>query len=240
MLVILVAFSGLVGKVASPTLAAILIAAAVASIRLDRIAMIWRTSVIAKVAFASTLLATLFLSVPAAVGVGLAISLLLQLNQDSLDLRLVSLTVDDDGRLVEGPPPATLTSDSIVVLDVYGSLFYAGARTLQVRLPDPTGARSAVVILRLRGRAMLGATSFSVLADYADRLADGGGRLYLSGVDPALAEQIEQSGLFDLEVPTRTYAAEPVVGRSTARAVADAEVWLVTRSRAEERKPVAV
>jgi SulP family sulfate permease len=229
MLVILIAFSGVVGKVASPTLAAILIVAATASIRPDRIIMIWRTSAISKVALASTFLSTLFLSVPAAVGVGIVISLLLQLNQDALDLRLVELTVDDQGRLVERPAPERLPSNTVTTLDVYGSLFYAGARTLQVRLPDPADAASAVVILRLRGRAMLGSTSFSVIADYADRLAVGGGRLYLSGVDPALAQQIDHSGRFDLDGPVRVFQAEAVVGASTAHAVSDAETWLVGR-----------
>jgi SulP family sulfate permease len=123
MLVILLVFSGLVGKVATPTLAAILIVAAVGSIRVDRVAMIWRTGAISRVAFASTLLVTLFLTVPEAVGVGVVISLLLQLNQDALDLRLVQLAVDADGRLVERPAPAVLPSRAVTVLDVYGSLF---------------------------------------------------------------------------------------------------------------------
>jgi SulP family sulfate permease len=229
MLVILVAFSSVVGKVALPTLAAILILAAVGSIRPDRIATIWRTSAISKVAFASTFLSTLFLSVPEAVGVGLAISLLLQLNQEALDLRLVELTVDDQGRLIEQPAPERLASNTVTALDVYGSLFYAGARTLQIRLPDPADAVSAVVILRLRGRTMLGATSFSVLAGYAERLAAGGGRMYLSGVDSALAEQIDRSGRFELDGPMRVYEAEPVIGASTAHALHDAETWRVNR-----------
>jgi SulP family sulfate permease len=119
-------------------------------------------------------------------------------------------------------------------LDVYGSLFYAGARTLQVRLPDPGDATSAIVILRLRGRTMLGATSFSVLAGYAEQLASRGGRLYLSGVAPALAEQIRNSRRFDLEGPTRVYEAEPRIGSSTARALEDADAWLVSRARSLE------
>jgi SulP family sulfate permease len=219
MLLILLAFSGLVGKVATPTLAAILIFAAIGSIRTDRIVMIWRTSAISKVAFGSTLLATLFLSVPEAVGVGVAISLLLQLNREALDLRLVELRADEQGRLVERPAPKQLESRTVTVLDVYGSLFYAGARTLQVRLPDPTGTDSAVVVLRLRGRTMLGATSFSVLAGYAEKLAAGGGRLYLSGVDSGLAEQIDHSGRFDLDGPLRIFEAEPMLGASTSAAL---------------------
>jgi SulP family sulfate permease len=233
MLVILVAFSGVVGRVAMPTLAAILILAAVSSVRIERIAMIWRTSSISKVAFATTLLSTLFLSVPAAVGIGVAISLLLQLNQEALDLRLVELAPDAEGRLVERAAPTRLESNSITALDVYGSLFYAGARTLQVRLPDPGSADSAVVILRLRGRGMLGTTSLSVLGDYAERLAARGGRLYITGVDSDLADQIRASGRFELDGPTRIYGAKPAVGTSTMRALQDARAWLLTKKEGD-------
>jgi SulP family sulfate permease len=227
MLAILAVFSGVVGKVALPTLSAILIFAAVSSIRPGRIAMIWRTSTISKVAFTTTLLATLFLKVPEAVGVGVAVSLLLQLNQDALDLRIVELTVDEQGRFVERPAPKALADASVTILDVYGSLFYAGARTLQVRLPDATGAKHAVVVIRLRGRSQLGATALTVLADYAARLAAGDGRLYLTGVDAALAEQIRHSGRFALDGPTQVFEADAVVGASTARALEDAGAWLV-------------
>ena len=75
-------------------------------------------------------------------------------------------------------------SRQVVLLDIYGSLYYAGAKTLQAHLPDPGGAVEPAVVIRLRGRAMLGATSFAVLSDYAERLDAVGGRLYLSGVDP--------------------------------------------------------
>jgi sulfate permease, SulP family len=227
LIVILVVFSGLVGKVALPTLAAILIVAAIYAIRIERITMIWHSGAISRVAFTTTLVATLFLTVPEAVGVGIGISLLLQLNREALDLRLVELTRDAEGRLVEGPAPAKLESGSITALDVYGSLFYAGARTLEVKLPDPADATAAIVVLRLRGRMTLGSTAFSVLAGYAERLAAHGGRLYLTGVDPALEDQIRRSGRFDLGGPTKIYAAEPVLGASTAHALDDAELWLV-------------
>lgn len=38
------------------------------------------------------------------------------------------------------------------LLDVYGSLFFAGARTLLEKLPDPRGSHRPAVVLRLRGR----------------------------------------------------------------------------------------
>jgi SulP family sulfate permease len=58
----------------------------------------------------------------------------------------------------------------VTILDVYGSLLYAGARTLQAHLPDPAGTQASTVVLQLRGRTSLGAAFFKVVTDYADRL----------------------------------------------------------------------
>jgi SulP family sulfate permease len=177
----------------------------------------------------TTFVATLLLPVAEAVGIGLVFSLLMQLNQDALDLRVVELTPDDDGKFVEGPAKPRLESRTVVLLDVYGSLFYAGARTLQARLPDPAEADSPAVVLRLRGRVMLGATAFAVLSDYAERLAATGGRLYLSGVDHAVLEQIRRNRTVEAVTGVRVFEADEVVGESSLKAYHAASEWLATR-----------
>jgi SulP family sulfate permease len=227
MLVILAIFSGLVAKIAMPTLAAILIFAAVGSMRLGEIASILRTGRISQVVVITTFAATLFLPVAAAVGIGVALSLLLQLNQGAMDLTVVELIPLDGGRFEEHPSPAALTSYHVTILDVYGSLLYAGARTLASHLPDPDGAKSPVVVVRLRRRTSLGATFTKVAADYADRLAAADGRLYLSGLDPSVTQQLRRTGHID--GPVRTFEATPVVGESTLAAYLDAETWVVKR-----------
>jgi SulP family sulfate permease len=225
MLVILAVFSGLVAKIAVPTLGAILIFAAIGSIKPGEITSILRTGRISQIAVVTTFAATLFLPVAAAVGIGVALSLLLQLNQEAMDLAVVELVPREDGRFEERPPPAALTSHHVTILDVYGSLMYAGARTLETRLPDPAGARSPVVVLRLRRRTSLGATFVKVVGDYADRLAEADGRLYLSGLEPSLTERLHRTG--HLDGPVRAFEATPVVGESTEAAYHDAQAWLV-------------
>ena len=228
MLVILAIFSGLVGKIALPTLGAILIFAAIGSLRIGEVTSIMRTGRISQVAVIATFAATLLLPVAAAVGIGVALSLLLQLNREAMDLAVVELIPRDDGRFEERPPPTALTSYHVTVLDVYGSLMYAGARTLQAHLPDPAGAKSPVVVLRLRRRTSLGATFIKVVADYADRLAADDGRLYLSGLEPSLTQRLRRTG--HLDGPVRAFEATPVVGESTQAAYLDAEAWLVRRN----------
>ena len=132
-------------------------------------------------------------------------SLPLQLNAEAMDLAVVELIPRDDGRVEERPPPAVLTSHHVTVLDLHGSLQYAGARTPEARLPDPAAAKSAVVVIRLRRRTSLGAAFVKVVADYADRLAAEDGRLCLSGLEPSLTERLSRTG--HLDGPVRRFEA---------------------------------
>ncbi len=227
MLMILVLFSGIVGMVAMPTLAAILIVAAIGSLRVGQIQSILRTGPTSRIALIGTFIATLILSIPQAVGVGVIISLLLQLNQEALDLRVVELVPRPDGSFEERPAPDRLTSHSVTLLDVYGSLFYAGARTLQARLPEIGAAIRPVVVLRLRGRNMLGATAFKVFSDYSESLRAAHGKLYLSGVDPALMQQFSHAGHVHATGPVEMVEATPNLGESSLSAYHQAETWVI-------------
>ncbi|MGY0496924.1 SulP family inorganic anion transporter [Nocardia sp. FBN12] len=222
-LVIMVGLAGVVGRVPLPTLAAILMVAAARSIDPDRLIAIWSSGAISRTALVVTFVATLLLPVTAAVGVGVALSLLLQLNQEAIDLKVVRLRVDGD-HLVEAKAPRTVSDNEIVVLDVYGSLFYAGARTLQTKLPDPGGAHDSVVILRLRGRTSVSATFLHVIGDYARRLDALGGRLYLSGIDPRIRDVWTDDLLYAQGVRIEFFPATSTLGESTLAAYADAEV----------------
>ncbi len=232
MLAILVLFSGLVGLVALPTLAGVLIVAGVGAFRIPAILTVVRTGALSEVAFGTTLVATLLLPVAAAVGIGVALSLMLQLNREALDLRVVQLVPQPDGSLLEQSAPKRVKEDSITALDVYGSLYYAGARTLQARLPQIRDAKRPVVIIRLRGRTSLGSTSLTVLSGYGDRLAEAGGRLYLSGVDADLAVLFRKTRtVTEAEDSVQLFEATPIIGESSRQAFEAAEKFLAARHK---------
>lgn len=227
MVLILLVLSEVVGKVALPTLAAVLIVAGIGSVRPGEVRAILRTGSTSAVALITTFVATLILPVAVAVGVGVALSLLMQLNREAIDLRVVQLEPLPDGGFTEALPGERLRSDAVTVLDVYGSLLYAGSRTLQARLPDPVGTTRPVVVLRMRGRTTLGATFFVVLSDYAHKLAQQGGHLYVSGTDPILVEQMRRNGKVEVDGPVTVFPAEPVIGASTLAAVEAGHTFLV-------------
>ena len=229
MLLILALLAGVIGAVAMPTLAALLMYAAARSLHFGEIATIWRTGLTSQIAIATTFVATLLLPVAAAVGLGVVLSLLLQLNEAALDLKVVELVPHDGGGLEERPAPPRLTSRTVTLIDVYGSLHYAGARTLQEHLPDPTGTEAPAVVLRMRGRTMLGSTFFSVLTEYTKQVHAVGGRVYVSGLAPELIEQAKRTGTVADDGPVKLYQASSVIGESSLDAFHDAQAWVAAQ-----------
>ncbi|MEP7214425.1 MAG: SulP family inorganic anion transporter [Acidobacteriota bacterium] len=230
MALLVVVFPGLVSYVAMPALGTLLIIASFSTIRPSEALSIWNTGWPSRLAGVTTFLSTLFLPIQAAVGFGVVLSALLYVNQSSTDVSVVELVKRPDGLLEEHKAPKQLQSKKATVLDIYGHLFFAGAHTLQRLLPDPAGAENPVVILRLRGRTNLGATLVEVLADYADKLKDVHGRLYLTGIGQGAYDQIVRTGKLQLTGPVRVYEATSVRGESTEEAHADAQTWLVGRN----------
>lgn len=227
---VLLVLSGLVAYVVMPALAALLLLAAWSTIDLREALSIWRTGTATKVIAGATFGATLFLPIQAAVGIGVVLSALVYLNEAATDVRIVRLTPRPDGRFEEGPSSATLPGGEVTILDVYGSVFYAGARTLERQLPRPAGAERPVVVLRLRGHTKVGATFVEVLADYADQLSRANGRLYLAGVDHDARVLIERTRKVSAGAAERIFEATPILGESTDQARIAAEAWLITRS----------
>lgn len=222
MVAILLLFSTIVGQVALPTLAAVLVYAGWGTVRPSDILSIVRAGRIPAIALVATFVAVLLLPVATAVGVGVVTSLLLQLNQESLDLRIVRMVPDGPRLFREEPAPTSLVGEDLVVLDVYGSMFFAGARTLQHQLPDPLGSTSPTVVLRVRGRTTLGSTFLAVIGDYSHRLGLVGGQLFLSGVDAKLLERWGRDAVPEALGAVRLFPATPQLGESTTEAVSSA------------------
>jgi sulfate permease, SulP family len=225
MLVIVLLVPGLVGQVPMAVLAALMIIAGVSAIDYREVRSIWYTGGAARWSIVATFVATLVLPVPMAVAIGVLLTIILYLKSSASDVNVRELIRLEDGRVAEAAPPDKLRSDHVTVLDVDGSLFFAGARTLSDVLPSPSGATRPVVILRMRGYTRVGATLIEVLDEYGDALAEVDGRLYLSGVHDEVARQLRRAGKLDDEV-VRIVPAEDVLGESTKRAAASASAWL--------------
>jgi SulP family sulfate permease len=232
MAVIVLIIPGLVGYIAMPALGALLILAGFRSLKPSDIESVWDTGWPSRIAAVVTFGSTLILPIQLAVGLGVLLSALLYINHSSRDVSLVQLVKRPDGQIEEHKAPQKLSSHEVMVFDIYGHLFYAGARTLERQLPDPNGTQSPVVVLRMRGYNELGATMIDILSDYAEKLKKVGGRLYLSGLSKTAYDQVKRADTLELTGPVHAYGAEPTIWQSTSDAANDARTWLVGQRQA--------
>lgn len=225
MLAILLFLATPVGYVPMSVLAALMIIAGIGAIDTVETGSIWAVGWPARIAALATFLASLFLSIALAILIGVILSVLVSLVRAANDVTIKWLHHDQEGHFIESDVPAVLDADDeIIVITIYGSLFFAGARTLAQHLPKPSGAVHPVVILRLRGHRRVGATLVDVLDDYADVLGREGGRLYLAEVDSELFKPLQAIKLRDGNDPI-IYAATERLDESTRQAIDNAKVW---------------
>jgi SulP family sulfate permease len=137
MLVFVLLAPDVVGQVPMAVLAALMILAGLSAIDLREACSIWNTGGAARWAIGVMFLATLVLSVPLAVATGVVLTMVLYVSSSGSDVAVRALIPVGNGRLSEGDPPARLPSRTVTVLEVYGSLFFAGARTLLEALGAP-------------------------------------------------------------------------------------------------------
>ena len=105
-----------------------------------------------------------------------------------------------------------------VLLEVYGSLFYAGARTLSSMLPAVGDADRALVIIRLRGLSDVGSTLLGVLEKYATNLHERDGELMITGVDASVKDRMLAASQFGVIRADYIFASTHVRHQSIAAA----------------------
>lgn len=230
MAVVTLAFGSLVGDVAMPALAGLLILIGVRTIKPAHLQSVWRTGQVQKVVLGSTFLLTMVIPLQYAVLIGVAVSMVLhtirQSNQVTIKRRIF-----DNGHVIETEPPAVLAANDVVILQPYGSLFFASAPVFESALPEPTeDSRNTVVILRLRGRSDLGTTFMDVIRRYAEQLAENDSKLVIVSVDAQVLEQLDVTGVTRVVGPDDVYRGDERVGTTIRRAHGDALAW-VERNR---------
>lgn len=193
-LIVVLVFSRVLAAIPIAALAALLIYSATLSIKIPLIREVLSANWHSASAMMLTLTAALIIPIQQAIILGVIVAATLFVYRASSDIRVIRLRHLANASYGEEPVPAELDSFQTYILDVYGSLFYAGARTLIKLLPAVGTSTHSVVILRLRGTGEIGSTLLNVLNKYARELQDTDGRLILAGIDPELKERMIKSG----------------------------------------------
>ncbi len=187
---------------------------------------VWYASKESAAIMAITLGAMLFVPVQFAVLFGAGLSAVQYVYSSSKDVRVVALRRLPDGRWSEQEPPAVLPSGAITVVDIYGSVFYAGVDLVDQLLPSVGDAHRPCLVVRLRGHSELGSTAILMLRRYHAQISDAGGRLILAGVGERLLTQLESTGVLEELGQENVLPATDIVYRSTDAALEMGESWL--------------
>ena len=227
MAVVIIAFAGLVGYIAMPALAGLLILVGYRTIKPDDLQSVWKTGAVQKAVLLTSFVLTMVIPLQYAVLVAVGLSVILHVVRQSNQVTVKRWLLDPDGNLIETDPPAQLPANEVVVLQPYGSLFFAAAPVLEAQLPATDGAgRNSVVILRLRGRTDLGTTFMDVLLRYAQALVATDSKLVIVSASERIQEQLRVTGVTDLITPENIYSGDERVAATLKRAYADAMTWI--------------
>ena len=230
MLITIVAAGDAIGYVAMPALAGLLILIGVRTVKPRDITAVWRTGLVQKVVLVVTFVLTMLIPLQYAVLVGVGLSVVLHVVRQSNTVSL-RRRVYDGGHVVETDPPAVLPAGEVVMLQPYGSLFFAAAQVFEAALPAVQAtSRDSVVILRLRGRDDLGSTVMDVLRRYAESLAAVGSRLVIVSANQRVQEQLAVTGVTEVIGAEAIYPGDERVGATLRRAHDDAVRWVAGRT----------
>ena len=227
MALVVVLLGDAVGHLAMPALAGLLILIGIRTLKPGDLVSMWRTGVVQRSVMVVTFVLTMVIRLQWAVMIGVGLSLLLYVVRQSNQVSIRRWTRDADGHVVETDPPAELAPSDVVVLQPYGSLFFAAAPTFEAALPAVTPAsRHSVVIVRLRGRSDLGTTFMDVLRRYAVALTAVGSKLVIVSANERIRAQLDLTGVLAVVGAENVHAGTERVGAALRLAYADAEVWV--------------
>jgi SulP family sulfate permease len=223
-------FADVVELVAMPALAGLVIVAGIQMININAIQTVWQTNTVSRTIMLVTFVSTLVMPLQYAVLLGVAVSILLFVFQQSNKIRVVEWIVGETGWPVERPAPKKIKSGKVTVLFIYGNLFYAAADTLEKSLPAVQDASRSVVILLLRGYEDVGSTVAEVLRRYTQVLQANQGKLILAGVSKAFRAQLQRTGMLELIGKENIFPETKTIGEAGNAALRAATDWIAASS----------
>jgi SulP family sulfate permease len=223
-------FGNLVGLIAMPVLAGLLIVVGFRTLRPSQILMVWKTGPTQQVVMVITFMASLLIPLQFAVLLGVLLAVLLYVFRQSNTLVVKAWEFEPGHYPVEITPHEEIPPGGITILMPYGSLFFAAAPMFREQLPNVTEAsRHAVVIIGLRGKSEVGSTFLQVITRYAADLHKQQSKLMLSGVDPNVKMQMERTGVLHQIGRENVFLVQDTVGQALADAFDAAEKWIAAQ-----------
>lgn len=235
MAIVIVLFGSVVELVAIPAIAGLLIVVGVSTVKPKRVLAVAKTGPVPLTVMSITFVLTLIIPLQFAVLVGVGISTIMFVIQQSSRLVTKRMIFHEDGSVEEVDPPENLAANEVVVLNPYGAIFFATAPMLLSQMPTvQPDSRNSVVILRARGASDAGATLIDVLSKYAASLAEVDSRLIVVTDNQAIVRQLRATGVTERIGPESVYLGTSFFGATVRRAHDDAVAWVEAQRVSDE------
>ncbi|GAA5085815.1 SulP family inorganic anion transporter [Microbacterium yannicii] len=223
MAVVVFLAADLVSFVAMPALAGLLMVVGWRAVKPSRIYSVVKSGALPTAIMGVTFGLTLIIPLQFAVLVGVGLGVILYVAEQSNSVRVRAVHLADDGRMRESDPPAVVPPREVLVLQPYGSLFFASAPVFERQLPDVSRESSgAVVIVRLRGTDEIGLSHVEVLRRFAHELRDADSSLKVVASEERVVSHLAAGGLTADIGEGNVYRGSEWVGEGLRRAYADA------------------
>jgi SulP family sulfate permease len=225
--VVILFFGGIVEYIAMPALAGLLMVVGAQTVKLHDLKSVYKTGSIQAVVMIVTFALTLLIPLQYAVLVGVGISMILYIIRQSNQLDMRRLFVNEDGGVDEVDPPEEVGTHDVVVLQPYGSLFFAAAPMFEAQLPAVTEhSGGSVVILRFRGKPEVGSTLIDVLKRYSVSLDEVGSKLMIVTDSERIIDQFDRTGATAQLGEENLYRGGIRLMATVIRATGDAQQWV--------------
>lgn len=230
MALVILLFAGVVEYIAMPSLAGLLIVVGVETVKPADIQSVWKTGRVQASAMTVTLVLTLLIPLQFAVLVGMGVSMILYIVRQSNQIVVRRLELGDEGQIREVDPPESVPPKEVLIIQPYGSLFFAAAPVFEDELPTVTEASAhSVVIVRLRGKSDVGSTLIDVLERYAQSLREVDSKLMIVTDSDRIRTQLEITGAAKTIGKANIYASTEWLTATVRRAADDANAWIAAQ-----------
>jgi SulP family sulfate permease len=236
--VVILLFGTAVGYIALPAIAGLLIVVGFRTLKPDQVEMVWKTGSVQQVVMGITFIACLLIPLQYAVLVGVALSVLLFVVEQSNKIEVKAWKWEPGDLPIEYDAPEFVPSNDVTVIVVYGSVFFATAPLIEEKLPDVTEeTHNAVIILTLRAEEDLGSTFLEVLGRYATDLNDHNSKLILTEVSSLVRDQLDQTKIAEIIGRENIYARTEKFGETVTLAWDGAQKWLNDQPESPDQAP---
>lgn len=238
MAIVILFFAGIVEYIAMPSLAGLLMVVGAETVKPHELMGVYKTGAVPATVMMVTLVLTLLIPLQFAVLVGVGISWILFIIRQSNQLDTRRLVVSDSGGVDEIDPPAEVPAHDVVVLQPYGSLFFASAPMFESQLPDVTeDSVGSVVILRFRGKPDVGSTLIEVLVRYSVELDEVDSKMMIVTDSERIIEQLDRTGATEKIGASNIYRGRRRLMATVIRATNDAGEWVSARAGDDDTSP---